>query len=53
LPTRCRAIAAYAPGGAAYPDATHDAVQDDPNGTVRAWMAVVAYLFSDGRFFLQ
>jgi hypothetical protein len=52
LPTRCRAIAAYA-GGAAYPDTTHDAVQDDANATVRAWMAVVAYLFSDGRFFLQ
>jgi hypothetical protein len=53
LPTRCRAMAAYAPGGAPYPDATHDALQDDPNATVRAWMAVVAYLLSDGRFFLQ
>jgi hypothetical protein len=53
LPTRCRAITAYTPGGAAYPDATHDAIQDDPNASVRAWMAVVAYLLSDGRFFLQ
>ncbi len=51
LPTRCRAIAAFA--GGAFPDATHDAIQDDANGTVLAWMAVAAYLFSDGRFFLQ
>jgi hypothetical protein len=51
LPTRCRAIAAYT--GGAFPDATHDAIQDDANGTVRAWMAVAAYLFSDGKFFLQ
>ena len=53
LPTKCRAIAAFAPGGAMYPDATHDALKDDPNATVRAWMAVVAYMLSDGRFFLQ
>jgi hypothetical protein len=51
LPTRCRAVAAFT--GAAFPDATHDAIQDDASGTVRAWMAVAAYLFSDGRFFLQ
>jgi hypothetical protein len=28
-------------------------VDSDPDGSVRAWMAVIAYLISDGRFFLQ
>ena len=53
VPTRCIAKAAFEPMGAAYPNATHDLVQDDPNATVRSWMAVVAYLLADGKFFLQ
>ncbi len=48
----CDADASYTPEETPYPTATHNAIDaDEPN--VRAWMAVVAYLLSDGRFFLQ
>ncbi len=54
VPTRCRAAASFTPDPRApYPDAAHDLIDEDPNHTVRAWMAVVAYLMSDARFFLQ
>lgn len=37
--------------GAAIPDA--DQINTDRNGTIRAWMAVLTYLFSDYRFIYQ
>jgi hypothetical protein len=53
VPSRCRAAASFSEPRVPYPDATHDLVDEDLNHTVRAWMAVVAYLMSDARFFLQ
>jgi hypothetical protein len=50
---RCNATESFALEPTPYPTDTHRAVDADPDGTVRAWMAVVAYLISDGRFFLQ
>jgi len=50
---RCRAVASYDAAATAYPTATHRVVDQDPDATVRPWIAVVAYLLSDGRFFLQ
>jgi len=50
---RCRAIASFDAAETAYPTATHRVVDQDPDATVRPWIAVVAYLLSDGRFFLQ
>jgi hypothetical protein len=53
LPSRCRAAASFTEPRVPYPDATHDLIDEDATHTVRAWMAVVAYLMSDARFFLQ
>ena len=50
---RCGATASFTPEKTPYPDDTHDAISSDPDGTVRAWMAVLSYLLADGRFFLQ
>ena len=50
---RCGATASFTAAKTPYPDDTHDAISSDPNGTVRAWMAVTSYLLADGRFFLQ
>jgi hypothetical protein len=51
--TKCRATTSFTADMAAYPNDTHRVVDTDPNATVRPWIAVLAYLFSDGRFFLQ
>jgi hypothetical protein len=51
--TKCRAVTSFSADMAAYPNDTHRVVDTDPNATVRPWIAVLAYLFSDGRFFLQ
>ncbi|MDD9939914.1 MAG: hypothetical protein OXU20_02515, partial [Myxococcales bacterium] len=48
----CDAEASYTPQQTPYPTATHNAI-DARTPSVQAWMAVVAYLLSDGRFFLQ
>jgi hypothetical protein len=50
---RCTATESYTAEPTPYPTATHRVVDQDPDHTVRAWMAVIAYLISDGRFFLQ
>jgi hypothetical protein len=50
---RCGATASFTAAKTPYPDDTHDAISSDPDGTVRAWMAVTSYLLADGRFFLQ
>lgn len=50
---RCQAIASFTPEATPYPTADHRVVDQDPNNTLRPWMAVVAYLMSDGRFFMQ
>jgi hypothetical protein len=50
---RCGASASFTPEETPYPDDAHDAVTSDPDGTVRAWMAVISYLLADARFFLQ
>jgi hypothetical protein len=50
---RCGATTSFTAAKTPYPDDAHDAISSDPNGTVRAWMAVTAYLLADGRFFLQ
>jgi hypothetical protein len=50
---RCGATASFTTAETPYPDDTHDAISSDPDGTVRAWMAVTSYLLADGRFFLQ
>ena len=49
----CDATTAFTVDETPYPSATHRVVDSDPNVTVRPWIAVVAYLMSDGRFFLQ
>jgi hypothetical protein len=49
----CEATESFSTTPVAYPTATHRVVDQDPNFTLRAWMAVFAYLLSDGRFFLQ
>jgi hypothetical protein len=48
---RCNAAASFTTDAAAYPNDAHTAVDDVPS--VRAWVAVLSYLFADGRFFLQ
>jgi hypothetical protein len=53
LPTRCRALGSFVEPSVPYPSDTHDALEEDPEHVVRSWMAVVAYLLSDARFFLQ
>jgi hypothetical protein len=50
---RCRATASFTAEATPYPTATHRVVDQDPNATLRPWIAVLAYLLSDGRFFLQ
>jgi hypothetical protein len=50
---QCRATTSYTAEQTPYPTETHRVVDGDPNVTLRPWMAVVAYLISDGRFFLQ
>jgi len=50
---RCEATGSFAETPVAYPDATHRVVNQQFDSTVRPWMAVIAYLLSDGRFFLQ
>jgi hypothetical protein len=50
---KCKAMASLSPDMAAYPNDAHRVVDTDANATVRPWVAVLAYLFSDGRFFLQ
>ncbi|MET0390361.1 MAG: DUF1592 domain-containing protein [Polyangiales bacterium] len=49
----CRAVASFTPEQTPYPTDTHRVIEGDPNNTVRPWVAVLAYLVSDGRFFLQ
>lgn len=49
----CRATGSFDAEPVAYPTATHRVVDGDPDITLRPWMAVLAYLLSDGRFFLQ
>jgi hypothetical protein len=53
LPTRCRATGSFEATAVPYPTETHVVVDQDPQHTVRSWMAVIAYLVSDARFFLQ
>jgi hypothetical protein len=48
---RCQATASYTAEATPYPTDTNQVVNADP--TVRAWVAVLAYLLADGRFFLQ
>jgi hypothetical protein len=50
LPGQCQATTDPATG-TAIPMASQ--VTSDPNGTIRAWMAVLTYLFSDYRFLYQ
>jgi hypothetical protein len=50
---RCGATESYAVEPTAFPDATHSAIDADPDNTIRAWVAVISYLLADGRFFLQ
>jgi hypothetical protein len=50
---KCKATTSFSADMAAYPNDAHRVVDTDPNATVRPWIAVLAYLFSDGRFFLQ
>ncbi len=50
---RCGATTSFTAAETPYPDDAHDAISTDPDGTVRAWMAVISYLLADGRFFLQ
>jgi hypothetical protein len=50
LPDPCRAQVSPV-DGMRLPEAR--AITADPNGTVRAWMAVLTYLFSDYRFLYQ
>jgi hypothetical protein len=50
---KCKATTSFTADQAAYPNDAHRVVDTDPNNTVRPWIAVLAYLFSDGRFFLQ
>jgi hypothetical protein len=49
----CDATTSFTAEQTPYPTATHRVVDSDPNNTLRPWIAVVAYLMSDGRFFLQ
>lgn len=49
LPGRCRGTTA--PDGATLPDA--DRLNRDPDGTVRAWMAVLAYVLDDPRLLVD
>jgi hypothetical protein len=49
----CRATQSFEATPVPYPTATHRVVDTDTNYTLRAWIAVLAYLMSDGRFFLQ
>jgi hypothetical protein len=53
LNNRCRATASFDAAQTPYPIATHRVVDQDPDATLRPWSAVLAYLLSDGRFFLQ
>lgn len=50
---RCRASASFDAAQTPYPTATHRVVDQDPDATLRPWIAVLSYLLSDGRFFLQ
>jgi hypothetical protein len=50
---RCGATQSYSAEPAPFPDATHSAIDADPDNTIRAWIAVISYLLADGRFFLQ
>jgi hypothetical protein len=49
----CDATTSFTAEETPYPTATHRVIDGDPNFTLRPWIAVVAYLISDGRFFLQ
>lgn len=51
--SRCQATGSFAATPVPYPDAAHRVVNSQFDSTVRPWMAVIAYLLSDGRFFLQ
>ena len=50
---RCGATESYSVEPTPFPDATHSAIDSDPDNTIRAWIAVISYLLADGRFFLQ
>ena len=50
---RCQAVASFTAEQTPYPTAEHRVVDQDTNNTLRPWMAVVAYLMSDARVFLQ
>ncbi|HKU43485.1 MAG TPA: hypothetical protein VJR89_35225, partial [Polyangiales bacterium] len=49
----CKATASFDAAQTPYPNDTHRVVDQDTNNTLRPWIAVLAYLLSDGRFFLQ
>jgi hypothetical protein len=50
---RCRATTSFTAEATPYPTDAHRVVDQDPNNTLRPWIAVLAYLLADGRFFLQ
>ena len=49
----CRAMASFDAALTPYPNDTHRVVDQDTNNTLKPWIAVLSYLLSDGRFFLQ
>jgi hypothetical protein len=49
----CKATASFDATPTPYPTDTHRVVDQDPNNTLKPWIAVLSYLLSDGRFFLQ
>ncbi|HKP58096.1 MAG TPA: DUF1588 domain-containing protein [Polyangiales bacterium] len=49
----CKAIASFDAAQTPYPNDTHRVVDQDTNNTLKPWVAVLSYLLSDGRFFLQ
>lgn len=53
LPFRCQAEESFALAPIPYPSDGYREVTEDPNYTIRPWMAVIAYLLADPRFFLQ
>jgi hypothetical protein len=53
IPSDCRATGTFSEESIPYPTDSRTVVDEDPEHTVRSWMAVVSYLVSDARFFLQ
>jgi hypothetical protein len=50
---RCEATGSFEATPVPYPNDAHRVVNQQSDSTVRPWMAVIAYLLSDARFFLQ